>query len=331
MLAVVTAAAFAVRSSPAPQSAPSPRETPRDRISCLGHIEPEDGVIVLSARSLMGQPSIVAELKVKEGDRVERGQIVAVLNSHDQLEAAWQEAEARVVLAQRQLAQVEAGARSGDIAAQQAEVARLEAELANAERDYRRAATLAETKSIPIAELDASQTRVASLRQALQQAKGRLASIGEVRKTDLDAARAAVAAAEAAARRARAEFEPSIVRSPVAARVIKIRAQPGAEIGAGGLIELGKTDRMYAIAEVPEEQIAAVRRGAPAKVSGESVGTPFDGTVEDIGYQVGQSQMVARDPTAFVESRVVQVKVRLSDAARAERLIHARVTVVIGS
>jgi HlyD family secretion protein len=327
-LTLAGVAALALRkSSPAD---PSPRGTDASRrVSCLGHIEPENGVVVLSARSLMGQPSIVSALRVGEGDAVATGQVVAILNSHDQLEAAWREAEAHVALTERQLAQVEAGARSGDLAAQEAEVARLEAELAYAENEQRRFTELSEARAVAPSELDAKRTRVVTLRQMVQQAKNRLTSLSEVRKTDVDSARAAVTAARAAARRARAEYEPSVVRSPMTGHVIKIRAWPGEEIGPNGLMELGQTDRMYVFAEVPEQHIAAIRPGDPARITGDPVPAPLDGRVDHIGSVVGRGQVVTTDPAAFVDTRVVQVKIRLSDSAQASRLIHAQVSVVI--
>ena len=51
---------------------PAARSAKPDAIACLGKIGPEDGVVRLSARSISGQPSIVAELLVKEGDSVRR-------------------------------------------------------------------------------------------------------------------------------------------------------------------------------------------------------------------------------------------------------------------
>src|SRR5262249_44727210 len=103
---------------------------PPSGISSLGHIEPEDGTVRLGARSLSGQPSLVATLLVEEGDAVRSGQVVATLTSNDQLEKTWQQAEARVKVAQARLEQVRAGAKTADLAAQQAEIARLQAELA---------------------------------------------------------------------------------------------------------------------------------------------------------------------------------------------------------
>src|SRR6202007_983051 len=88
-------------------------------VSSLGRIEPEDGLVALGARSLTGQPCIISELRVKEGDYVQAGQVVAILNSKDQLEAAWHGAAARAALSRKRLEQVEAGAKTGDLAAQE--------------------------------------------------------------------------------------------------------------------------------------------------------------------------------------------------------------------
>jgi HlyD family secretion protein len=328
LLAVIGVATMAVRKTPPPQTSGVASPGAR-RVSCLGHIEPQDGVVVLSARSLMGQPSIVSELRVHEGDLVSAGQVVAILNSHGQLEAAWKEAEARVAVAERQLAQVEAGAKPADLEAQQAEVARDEAQLINAEADFRRLTALRDARVIASSELEAVQTRVEADRQMVKQARERLASLAEVRRTDVAAARAAVAAARATAERARAEYEPSNVRAPSAGRVLKIRAWPGEEIGPSGLLELGRTDRMYVFADVPEQQMRLVAVGDPAQISGAPLDAPIDGKVERIGYAIGRSQSVPADPAAFAEARVVQVQIRLRDSSRAERLIHAQVAVVI--
>ena len=65
-------------------------------VACLGRIQPEDGTITFGARSLSGQPSLVAELRVKEGDDIKAGEIVAILNSRQQLEGALRQSEARI-------------------------------------------------------------------------------------------------------------------------------------------------------------------------------------------------------------------------------------------
>ena len=51
-----------------------------DSITCLGRIEPLDGVRVLAGPSGSGSASVITELRVKEGEWVEPGQVLAVLD-----------------------------------------------------------------------------------------------------------------------------------------------------------------------------------------------------------------------------------------------------------
>jgi len=53
-----------------------------DTITCLGRIEPLDGVRVLAGPSGSGAASVISELQVKEGDWVEKDQVLAVLDDH---------------------------------------------------------------------------------------------------------------------------------------------------------------------------------------------------------------------------------------------------------
>lgn len=68
-----------------------------DTITCLGRIEPIDGVRVLSGPSNAGgASSVIAELKVEEGDWVEKDQLLAVLDDFFLHEAELQRQEALV-------------------------------------------------------------------------------------------------------------------------------------------------------------------------------------------------------------------------------------------
>jgi hypothetical protein len=51
--------------------------------------------------------------------------------------------------------------------------------------------------------------------------------------------------------------------------------------------------------------------------------------VERIGLLVGTREVFEMDPTAFADSRIVHVLVRVNDPAAVERLVNARVTVKI--
>ncbi len=74
--------------------APTTLFTELKTITALGRIEPKGNVIQLSATT-SSEGSRVEQLLVKEGDRVKAGQVVAILDSRDKLEAALKAAKER--------------------------------------------------------------------------------------------------------------------------------------------------------------------------------------------------------------------------------------------
>lgn len=313
------------------QTPPDSRVVPQqgDALACLGRILPEDGVVRISARSLSGQPSIVQTLLVKEGDAVRSGQVVALLDSRPQLEAAWKAADARIQVARDRVLQVKAGARAGDLQAVRADVARLEAELADAQRDEARYRQLFTDTVVSRAELDGRLLRTASTVQLLEQARARLAGLAEVRDVDVAVADAEVNAAVAAAAAAHAEFDHTAIRAPADGQVIAIHAWPGEDVGDAGLLELARTSKMYAVAEVDEADVRHLRVGQRATVTGGALAAPLTGVVEFVAARVARNGEVGLDPIAPTDARVVQARVRLDDPAAAARLINAQVTVLI--
>ena len=109
---------------------PAPVETapPVKKVTALGRLEPEAEVIKLSAPLALDGDRI-AQLLVKEGDNIKAGQVVALLDSRDKLQDALSQAQEQVKMAQAKLAQVKAGAKTGEIFAQKATIERLQAQL----------------------------------------------------------------------------------------------------------------------------------------------------------------------------------------------------------
>ncbi|MBD2342787.1 ABC exporter membrane fusion protein [Anabaena subtropica] len=218
-------------------------------VTALGRIEPKGKVIKLSATT-SNEGSRVEQLLVKEGDRVKPGQLIAILDSRDRLEAALKEAQEQVKVAQANLNRIQAGAKGGEIAAQQATIARLEAEgrgniaaqlatvarlqaeVRNAQAENQRYQTLyqqgavsasegdrkrlnLETAEKTLQEAQANLQRIQTTsQQQLQQAKATLAQITEVRGVDVEAAKAEVNRAIAAMNQAKVHLQQAYVRWP---------------------------------------------------------------------------------------------------------------------
>jgi len=86
---------------------------------------------------------------------------------------------------------------------------------------------------------------------------------------------------------------------------------------------------MYAVAEVYETDIGRVKVGQRATVSSPAFEGALAGVVDRIGMQVAKQDVLATDPVARTDSRVVEVRVKLDESARAAALSNLQVEVAI--
>ena len=362
--------AYTVWAGRMPQSSTAPStviSTPQIKtVTALGRLEPEGEAIALSAPT-SAEGNRVDQLLVKEGDRVRKGQAIAILNSRDRLQASVMQAQEQVRVAQAKLDQVRAGAKTGEIQAQRSQiaqleaervgdlnaqaatVARLEAEVQNAQVEYQRYALLYQNGAVSASQRDskrlafttaqkqlqeaqAARDRTQNSRQQqLNEARATLDRIAEVRPVDVQVAQADVRQALAAVEQAKANLEQASVRSPQDGQILKIYTRPGELISNDGIAEIGRTQQMFAIAEVYQSDIKNIRPGQTAQVSSDSIDSELIGTVEQVGYKVLRQDIVNSDPSANIDGRIVEVKIRLDadSSSKAARLTNQQVKVVI--
>lgn len=178
--------------------------------------------------------------------------------------------------------------------------------------------------------LQQNLSSVEETERAVGEADFRVAACRAAR-LDADASEAEVAVASARVKRASAALERAHVRSPVAARVLDVNARPGELIGREGIVELGRVERMYAIAEVYETDIGRVAVGQSARVTSRVLPAPLAGTVEHVRLQVRKQDQLGTDPAARKDARIIEVEILLDDAASAAGLSHLQVEIVIGN
>jgi len=335
-------------------------------VTALGRLEPQGEVIKLSAPT-SGNGNRVDQLLVQAGDRVQAGQVIAILDSQERLQAAYEQAQEEVIVARASLAITQAGAKQGEIDAQRAEIARLAAqrqgdieaqlatvarltsELQNAETEFTRYESLYQQGAISnsardskrlaldtaqktVQEAKAVLARIESTSPAqLNQARANLAQIAEVRPVDLQAKQAEVDRAIAALKQAKANLDQAYVKSPIAGEILELHTRPGEVVSSDGIVEIGKTQRMYAIAQVYQSDIKKVKPGQRVSVSSDSIPGELLGTVERIDSQVKRQTIVNTDPSTNVDGRVVEVHVALDPASsrRAAKFTNLQVTVEI--
>lgn len=137
------------------------------KVTALGRLEPQGEVINLSA-PLMLDGDRVAKLLVKEGDNVKAGDAIAILDSQKRLQDAVLQAKEQVRMAQAKLAQVAAGAKTGQIQAQEATIAKLQVEKTT--QIAAQKATVARLQAEKTTEILAQQATIAKLQAEVDNA-----------------------------------------------------------------------------------------------------------------------------------------------------------------
>ena len=178
------------------------------------------------------------------------------------------------------------------------------AQLRLLERDTSRYRRLAKSGATPTGDLDNREIKLIDLRGQLAQVQAQLVKL----RTDLVL---------------------SELRSPINGTVLRILARTGERPGNDGILELGATDQMQAVAEVYESDIGRVRPGQSVSLISENGG--FAGTLHGqvirITPQVRQRQVLSTDPTGDADARVVEVRLALDpqDAAKVRQLAGLKV------
>jgi HlyD family secretion protein len=269
----------------------------RTSVVALARLEPGSRILTVGPAG----PDIVARLLVKEGQVVEAKQALAYLKSYDVRHLEEQAAQVRLEQARLKPLEVDG---------QRAMVRAREAQLEHATAEVARLQKMLDRGLIASRELDEAKFQARRAKEELSQGQATLA----------EAERGAKLAAEEAARSldlARAQREQSVVRTPIAGRVLRVLAQPGERV-TGPFIELGATQHMYAVAEVHATDVRFLRVGQSATFSSPSLEKPLQGHVETIGEMIDAPAIFGEDPSRATNSKVFEVRIRLEPDARAE-------------
>ena len=371
-------------------------------VTALGRLEPETEIIKLSAPLALDGDRIL-ELLVKEGDTVKVGQVIAILQSRNQLKNAVVQSTKQVEVAKAKLAQIKAGAKLGEIQeqsaiverikaqyagdrqaqeeniarisaqwegdriAQTATINKLTAELKNAESEYQRYEKLFSEGAISNSVIDSKRLNVETAKQTLSESQAilnrinttankqlaeakvalnridntsnkqiketqaKLNSIAEVRPVDVQLGQTEIESAIANLNRAKTELEAAYIRAPMAGQIIKIHTRVGEKIGDQGIADFAQTNKMMAVAEVYQTDISKVKLGQQAIITSQGFTGKLQGTVQQIGLQVNRQNVFSDQPGENLDSRIVEVKIRLTpeDSKKVSSLTNLQVQTAI--
>ena len=323
-------------------------------VTALGRLEPAGEIVEISVSS-GASGNLIQELLIQEGDKVQQGETIAILDSRDRALATLQQAQARVAVAEANLARVRAGAQTGEIqaqqaaisritaersnniAAQQATISRIQAELNNAQLEDQRYQQLYQQGAVTASQRDSRQLTLAvaqeqlaeakatlnrietAQQQQLAEAKATLNRIAEVRPVDVNVAQAEVTEAQAQVAIAQADLNRSYIKASQAGTVLKILTKSGEIVSSNeGVARIGQIEQMYAVAEVYESDIPKVKIGQNVSVTSSAISEALTGTVEQIGLEIQRQAVVNTDPSANIDAKVIEVRIKLDEASSAK-------------
>jgi HlyD family secretion protein len=269
-------------------------------VTALGWLEPQGEVIKVSAPSTNGG-SKVDQLLVKSGDRVQKGQIIAVLNDRDKRQAALLKAQRAVQVAQANLAKVKAGAKRGDINAQVANVASLKAK----QQQQINAAT-ASLRQLEVQKANEAASQQATIARAVAEQKNAAAESqryqslyrqGAISASEWDAKRLALSKAQTTVNEARSNL--SKIQETLEQQINQARANlqqteniappdlSAAEASLDSIEEVRPVDVEASLAEV-QSALADVAQ-ARADLEQVYVRSPQSGVVLEIHTRAGET------------------------------------------
>jgi len=246
-------------------------------------------------------PGRLKEVRVREGDRVESGQVVAVLDT-DALEAQQRQARAELRRARQE--------REHALAV----VEQRESELDFGRRDLGRLQRLSRSDQFVSEEqVDQARTRVRTAEAALRGAQ-----------VQVVATEAAIEAAQASTDRIAVDIADSTLRAPRGGRVLYRLSEPGEVLGAGGkvLTLLDLTD-VYMVIFLPATEAGRVPLGAQARIVLDAA--PEYVVPAAVSFVAPRAQFTPKqvETQSVRESLAFRVKVRIDPAllARYEDLV----------
>jgi len=301
--------------SAAPIAVPARAATPLSArgtlpVYALGRLMP-NGDTTRLAPPFGAADARIAALNVVEGDRVAAGALIAELDNLPHLRDAERAAQANLAAAEAALLQ----ARRSVGSAQTEAFANREraASVANeAAREAARQRDLFDRGLVARAGLDQAAAAAEQAARELDRAEAQLARQGGgPDQPDLLLAERQRDVAAAELRRAEGDVAKGEVRAPMASTVLALHARIGEKPGADGIATLGDVSRMLAELEVYQDDIARVALGQRAGLESPALDTPLDGEVVWLGWEVERQSVLAQDPAANTDARIVRVRVAL--------------------
>jgi len=281
-------------------------------ISAAGRVEPISEEIEVGAE-VVGK---IASVLVDEGDEVQRGQTLAILQNND-YKAQVAEAEARLGQAEAELRRVINGARKEERREALAAIEQADAVVKNAQAEFARGQRLDRTGDIPHEEVERAERDLRVAQGRAKELRERYALINaEAREEDVARAQSTVALSRAQVKEAQARLDKTFIRSPITGVVLRKRMNAGESVSLEmpnpSIFTVANTGTLRVRVDVDESDVARIHLGQRVYMMADAYGDKkFWGRVSRISGVLGKKNIRTEEPVERVDTKILETLVEL--------------------
>jgi len=256
------------------------RETLVSALPTNGKVEPFEWS---TARA--ESPGIVDRVLIHEGQAVKQGDLVATLRFPG-VQSDTATAEAQIARAQAQLADIERGGHSAELAEIDTSLQRVRFQKEAAQRDLDSLTRLSQKNAATKVDVEAARSKVNAAQleiDALTHKRGALIGAG-----DRSVAQAQLREGQAAAAAARVRSSQAEIHAPLSGVIYALVGRPGAYLNAGDPIaNVGQLEKLRVRVYVDEPELGRIAIGQPVTISWDALtGAAWIGTVDKTPTEV---------------------------------------------
>lgn len=283
-------------------------------LSVRGYTDARFDTAVISGN---GSGASVLELRVKEGDKIRRDGVVAVLSSYPDMAVAVRLNEAELGKVQESRQAMVSGYRTTELVVQEANVRQSEKELNLKVLELQRSGKSEEQK----------QTELRIAEQTLEKDRLKLTMMRQMLASDLAALDSDIIVRKAKLEKAIADREDALVRSPIDGIVMQVWTHSGERIHAEGIVKIVDMTKMGVVADIDETELGRAALGTKVGIAFGSSKETYEGTVARIAPALKRMQLAQPITSNATEARVVQVEIKFDDIAHVPPLLGREVRV----
>jgi multidrug resistance efflux pump len=246
---------------------------------------------------------VISELRIVEGQKVKRDEVLAVLSGYSAADVAVRTSEAELEKLKRHREAMISGFRVSEIA-QQEVVVKTKVD----ENKLKVLETARSGRTPDMKELD-----LAISAHELERERAKLRVMKETLQTSLAQIDTDITIAAARLDNARTAREEALVRSPIDGIVVQIFQRQGER--NGGIAKIVDMSKVRVFADVDEVHLGRVAVGGKVEVSFRGSSTTYRGKISRIAPTVKRMQRMEPDQGSSTDARVVQVEIELDDPA----------------